>query len=317
MLGGMYDSVNMRLFAGEAAGVDFLEEVPCRLDQHSVAEHIMAGFSWVTGKLGNLSVRVTDGRVDVYGGSLCRWYLGNNVETMGRHDVQEAVMRLSDTLHLPMDRAEVTRLDVAENFIMRQPVDVYLGRLGRWGKALPEPRGKGIYYHRTAETLCFYDKVAEQEQEHNGVPSMYEGKNVLRYEQRFAGRLSAAFKVGRVTGGTLYDVAFYKAALARWRDTYRSIRKTHEIKPRLDVMKGKKEFYRVAALAYIEQFGGELQFMRYIDEARKCGEVDRKTAYQLRQAVEEVCKSDSVAVSYSEAIKELDKKITEAVLYYR
>lgn len=314
---GMYDSVNMRLFAGEAAGVDFLEEVPCRLDPTSVVLHEWMGSRCFTGRLGNLHVRVTEGKVDVAGGSLCRWHLGNNVETMGRHDVEEAVMRLSDTLHIPMDRAEVTRLDVAENFIMKLPVDVYLERLGRLGAALPCRQQHGIYYYRTAETLCFYDKVDEQERRHNGVPNVYKGRNVLRYEMRIAGRLPAAFKVERVTGGMLYDEAFYMAALRKWRDTYKSIKKTHEIKPKLYVMKGKKEFYRIAALAYIEQFGGELKFLRYIDEARKCGEVDRKTAYQLRQAVEEVCNSESVAVSYSEAMKELDKKVTEAVRFYR
>ena len=111
----MYDSVFMRLTQNEVQGVDFLAETPCYLED--VAEHVFSdGLVVLTGHLGNLKVIVNRYQVKVKDGSLCKYYMGNNFKAMGRKDTQRAIEKLSDTLHLPMSLAAVTRLDVAQNF---------------------------------------------------------------------------------------------------------------------------------------------------------------------------------------------------------
>ncbi len=56
---------------------------------------------------------------------------------------------MSDTLHLPMDKATVTRLDVARNLIVQHLVDVYFNHLGalKYARRLVEP--SGLYYSMT------------------------------------------------------------------------------------------------------------------------------------------------------------------------
>ena len=61
-----------------------------------------------------------------------------------------------------MNKATVTRLDIAQNFITKHPPEVYLSHLGilKYATRLQEPNG--IYYSQTGGRLCFYDKNREQ-----------------------------------------------------------------------------------------------------------------------------------------------------------
>ena len=54
-----------------------------------------------------------------------------------------------------------------------------------------------------------------------------------------------------------------------------------------------------------------------INEAQKRGDLTKKQAYDLRQAVNDACQIKEGLTVPNEAIKELDKKINEAVRFYR
>ena len=191
----MLDTVNFRLTQAEVEGVDFLCEIPPHLNPEGVAFHDYRGEQIVTGTLHGLKVSVSSYQLRVGNGSLCKYLLGDNFQSMGRGDVQQAVEKLSDELHLPMGRAIVTRLDVAENIITRHPTPVYLNHLGvlTYANRLLQP--DSLYYTKRDETLCFYDKLREQRAKGEPIPDLYTGQNVLRYEQRYMRRLGATFKV--------------------------------------------------------------------------------------------------------------------------
>lgn len=72
--------------------------------------------------------------------------MGDNFRTMGRRDTQMAVERLSDTLHLPIEKASVTRIDIAQNIILKSSVDVYLNHLGTLNRAKRLQTPDGLYY---------------------------------------------------------------------------------------------------------------------------------------------------------------------------
>ena len=124
----MYDTVNFRLLQSEAGSVDFLAETPCYLD--NVGEHNYNGEIVITGSLKGLKISLSRCQMKIKNGSLCKWHLGDNFQTMGRGDTQRAIEHLSDVLHVPMSKALVTRLDVAQNFIVRYPPEVYFNHLG-------------------------------------------------------------------------------------------------------------------------------------------------------------------------------------------
>lgn len=132
-----------------------MQETPCFLESESLGFHDWGGQRVVTGKVGGLKVVANRYQIKVKDGSLCKYYLGNNFKAMGRKDTQRAIEKLSDTLHLPMSKATVTRIDVAQNIIVKHPVKVYLNHLGvlNYATRLQEPTG--LYYCKQMERLCF------------------------------------------------------------------------------------------------------------------------------------------------------------------
>ena len=159
----MYDTINFKITNNDVGNDNFLHNIPRFLnDDHTTAYHNFNGEEVITGSIDNLKISISRYQVKIKDGSLCKWYLGDNFKTMGRQDTQGAIERLSDILHLPIDKATIIRLDIAQNFIVKHPIEVYLNHLGelRHSKRLQEP--SGIYYHKDGERLCFYDKNREQ-----------------------------------------------------------------------------------------------------------------------------------------------------------
>jgi hypothetical protein len=313
----MYDTVNSKLHNADAGTVDFLQETPCYLDSDTIGFHEWNGEHFITGNVGNLKVSISKHQVKVKDGSLCKWYLGDNFKAMGRSDVQRAIERLSDTLHLPMNKATVTRLDVAQNFIVKHPIEVYLNHLGmlKYATRLVEPNG--LYYKKSGGRLCFYDKNREQKAKNEVIPELYKGRNVLRYEQRYTQRVAAQLGVNNVTGATLYDEAFYMDIIQRWRDTYKAIDKINDITLNFQAMTSKQQFYKMGVLSMVERIGGEVEMINQITEAQKRGELTAKQAYDLRQTVKAACSTKEGLTIPNEAMEELNKKIMDAARFYR
>lgn len=311
----MYDTIYLRLTQAEVQGVDFLSETPCYLED--VAEHTFTDGLVLTGNVGNLKVSLNRFQVKVRDGSLCKYYLGDNFKAMGRKDTQRAFEKLSDELHLPMSLAVVTRIDVAQNFCTKHPPEVYFNHLGllKYATRLQEPNG--VYYSQTGGRLAFYDKNREQKTKREPIPELYEGRNVLRYEQRYTQRLARQFDVSEVIGGLLYEEAFYIGLLNRWRDTYKQIQKINDVAYNFEAMKTKQQLYRMGVLSLIEQAGGQVEMLAQIAEAQKRGELTKKQAFDLRATINDVCQIRDGLTIPNEAIKELDKKIDEAVRFFR
>ncbi len=311
----MYDSVNFRLLQSEADGVNLLEEIPCYLD--NVGEHNYNGDVMITGSLNGLKISLNRYQMKVKDGSLCKWYLGNNFQTMGRGDTKRAIEALSEALHLDMNKAAVSSLDIAQNMIMKHPPEVYLNHLGqlRYATRLQEP--SGLYYKQANGRLCFYDKNREQKSHKEPIPELYQDRNVLRFEQRYSQRIAAQLKIGEVTGALLYDEAFYINLLNRWKESYKAIQKINDIQLNFGVMKTKRELYLMGVLSLVEKAGGQTQMITQINEAQKMGTLAKKQALDLRKAVNKACKVKDGVMIESEAISELDKKVLEAIKFYR
>ena len=312
----MYDTVNFKLSINDVNN-DNLFYTSNFLDSETIALHNFSGEEVITGNIGNLKVSINRHQIKIKDGSLGKWQLGDNFKTMGRQDTQRAIERLSDILHLPIDKATITRLDIAQNFIVKHPVEVYLNHLGelRHSKRLQEP--SGIYYSKNEERLCFYDKNREQKNKGGLIPELYKDRNVLRYEQRYLRRLNARLRVPEVTGALLYDEHFYTDLINRWWNTYKDISKINDITLNFQAMTSKKELYTMGVLSLAERAGGEIGILEQIKERQKLGHLTRKQAHDLVQAIKEACQTKKRLTTENEAIKELDDKIKEAVRFYR
>lgn len=308
----MFDTIHFRLSSEDMESrVDFLREIPGSLTDVTTSERDN-GEIWVKGALGNLSVIVNPYSVFVGYGSLCKWYLSDNFKVLDRADTERAIKALSDQLHLPMERARVTRVDIAAGFVMKYPAKVYFDHLGQMRATTRLQQPDGIYYTQTAKTLCFYDKVKEEKKKRSEIPELYDGKNVLRYEYRATSRLPQILKAPEVRAGLLYERGFYNYLLKLWRDSYRAIQKINETNVNFKMIATKKDLYRWGVLKAVESIGGQAEMLRQIDEARQRGELTTKQAYDLRAAVVQACKADGDMVVEADVIQELDKRVAEA-----
>ena len=309
----MYDNINLRLPAFEALGVDLLHDLPDRLTRPNKTT-FSDGTVSISGYLGSLKIRVSDSSVKIIDSSLCKWYLGDNFQALSRGDTRQAIEKLSDLLRLPMDRAAVTRIDVAQNFIMRHEKGVYFNHLGALQYFQRYQQQNGLYYSNSNKTLLFYEKVYEQQDKGQPIPEIYQERTCLRYEQRYKKRLLQCFNLPELRASLLYDPVFYTDIVNRWKSEYEKIKKLNDIQINYTMIKTKKDQANQAILFYVTQRGGELQVINEIREAYKRGDLTKKQSYDLRQQVDEACKCEPFTSS-SDVILELDKKVKEAARF--
>ncbi len=316
----MYDNLDIKV-RDEAGKVDFLAETTNYF--HVTGEHSFNGNTVITGDLSNYKVSVSAGGVNLTDGSICKYYLGDNFKTLGRGDTKRAIEMLSDTLHLPIDKARISRIDFAQNFIVRQPIVNYFNHFGElpYYKRCPMVQDGTLYYFGGKGLVIFYDKVKEQRAKGQPIPELYHGRNVLRYETRYTHRLKDTFSVDKVTGAMLYDEAFYIELYKKWLTTYNAIKKINDISINFEVMKTKQELYKMALLSFVQSNGGQMAVIDQITEAQRLGKdnggITRKQAYDLKQAINEACKLNAATTIQSDAIIELDRKVKEAGRFYR
>ena len=310
----MYDTILMALTQEQAGGADMIAAANS-LERAIEHKPVGGGIVSYTGFLGNLKIWLDAYNFKIISGSLCKWFLDENYQTMSRGDVERAIERLSDLLHLPMKEATVTRADFGRVFIMQHPTAVYfnyLGMLSRYHR-LEEP--SGLYYTQRDERLCFYDKNREQRDKGSTPPALYCDKNVLRYEQRYLRRLHNRW--GEVTAARLYDENFYISLYNRWVNSYRSIDKLNNIQINFENMKGVKDMDKRCRLLFIERAGGLPNALAIIDADRAAGKITSKQAFEMKKALKEACKYSGGIAEENEAIAELDTKMNEAARFYR
>ena len=140
-----------------------------------------SGSTCTSGSLDNLRVNINEMSVTIKG-SLAKYYLGNNFQTLSQKTTSEAIEKLSDDLNLDVNLCKVSRIDLSTNFITTHEPNIYydyLGNLKRFNR-LENPHS--IDYRQKSKKLLFYDKVMWAKQTHSLIPLEFQSKNVLRYE---------------------------------------------------------------------------------------------------------------------------------------
>lgn len=310
----MYDSVNLWLGIEQLG----LNNLIAHAESHfsNLAEHTRAdGLVYLSGYLHNYKVNISETGMSLKG-SLAKYYLGDNLHTLTRSDSQRAIEKLSDEVRLPVNRAKVTRIDIAQNFLMRHEPKLYYSFLGasQYYKRIEQP--DSLYYNNGMRTKLFYDKRAEAKAKGLNLPDVLTGQNCLRYEMRFSKRLPKQFNRSEVTAGILTDELFYMMAVKKWHQEYNSIQKLREINLNFDNMKTPKDFFRQLQLFAVHKIGQD-KLLQTIDQMRLQGTFDKPEYYsRLRKELKQLCNTPEQTTS-SELITELDKKIDQACKHYR
>jgi hypothetical protein len=305
----MFDTVNLLMTFDKAGGMPFTEIVPQFLSAVNSTGVNKFGFPFVSGTLDNYRVNLTDTRLYLHDGSLCKYYLGDNFGTLSRGDAGKAIQKLSDTLHLEMKNSTVTRLDFAQNLIMRYPESVYYPYLGesRYYRRLEQDNG--LYYKTNNRLLLFYGKTREQGSKGAPIPELYQKRNLLRYEIRFIRALRRQLNREQIPASLLNNENFYRLLVDRWKAEYFKISKVKYILNDMKPTGSRKELSAQAMRIIISQVGSN-QFISELKQWQDRGEISKKQAFDLRSFIKELSQ-DPTGAEPNELISELDSKVKE------
>lgn len=310
----MYDTIHLWLPADLMTDVDIN-----RTSGHltGLTEHQReCGRAYLSGWLGNTcKVNISEQGVSIKG-SLAKYFLPDNFHTLTRSDSARAFEKMADELCLPIGRAKVTRIDFAQNFLMKYEPEAYYPYLGesQYYKRLPQP--KAVYWTNGNRTKLVYNKVAEGKAKGLKLPDVWSGQNVLRYEMRYISRLSKHLQHPEITASTLQDEKFYMALVKRWIGEYEAIQKLNEINLNYDNMNSPKDFFKQMALMHIKQIG-QHKAMELVEDMRAKGIFEKPEYYsRLKKEIRELCKAPELTTS-PDLIAELNKKVDAAKRYCR
>lgn len=203
------------------------------LDSGSERTDIDTGETTICGNVGNMRIVQTFG-VYYIEGSLPKYLYGNNVCQLTRKDIGTAIENLSDTLHLPIQDADVTGIEVGANICLSKMPSAYIGLLGDMPRMKRVMLGDSLYYRGSGKAFpkqyYFYDKKQEVKEKGGVMPVGLETANMLRYEMRLYRHLPKQLGIQELKASTLQDRAVYRELVNRWLDGYLSINKITDMK---------------------------------------------------------------------------------------
>ncbi len=309
----MYDNLEMTVKKEQMPGIDFINEIPQYLTNIS-NQGINQFGEYLTGYLDSLKVSISENRVKIFDCSLCKYFLGDNFKTLSKGDTKRAIEKISDILHLPFHLANITRIDIAKNLIMKFDEKIYYPYLGEAQYYSRLEQNNGLYYNNQLRQLVFYGKEYEQRIKGQPIPELYKERHVLRYEMRFRKQLRKQFKRPEIIASMLYDEVFYSYLVKRWKNEYLAIQKINSKLIGMKPTGSKKEFAENLALYTILEMG-QTQILNRVKEWQKTGEINKKQAFDLRTFIKQLSKTSNDEKG-NELINELNQKIKEAARYW-
>lgn len=310
----MYDTVHFYLVADSIEG-GFTEEV---IEQvYNALTSVVEGSNSITaerfffGSLRNLKIRMSKSRLTVKG-SLCKFVMGNQFDTMLPQDVRRGVGRLSKILGVPMDKAQISRLDIGKIIKTEHTPNQYWPYLSKLGRFVRLEQENGLYFRTSKCELCFYDKVKEMKRKGRGndIPLRFRNSNLLRYELRFKSSIAKQFNMAFITGATLMEEAFFKRVEEEIEKRYYIIVKERDLDVAIEDVSCPKELQKYMEYAGILKLGGETKVRAMIDRGRKQGKWSYVQASRMRQHVKSVSEAP-FSTKESPLIIELDKKMAK------
>lgn len=309
-----YDTIHMFIdgYALNKADISILSQ---RLERGGYNKN--TGEAWSVGNVENLKISVGGAGVSVKG-SLSGFYYPNNTMLVNRGEVKNAIGAVSDTLHISLNTAKVTRLDIAADFIMKNEPKSYFDILGTlvYFQRLRATQNT-LYYTRGKEnlqSLCFYDKTQESNDCKKRMPNVFNAcGNVLRYEVRFNARLAKQMQRQEVLASTLSDVNFYNDILEKWGQLYFNINKFYGVGNMGKVKNVTQAKDYIFAVALHNMGAGDVDKMLSEMKAKQLFN-DRKYYSRLKQSLDSV-REKYLTSSTDDAANELDDEVRNVLAY--
>lgn len=224
------------------------------------------GFTRYMGNFKNFFVAING--IEVYlRGSLNKYHFGDNLRNGTREDTMEAILGLSKDLGLDLMKANIVGLELGVNIETEKPVKEYLQNLREMTRRKRKDFGSTLYYlnadKKRVDVIIFYDKLKQISDSGNPIPAEYQGKNILRCEMRFKGRLSQTIQGPKIKGEDLCKADFCNRVVNEMLVRYGSIAKKEQ-----RYKSGMAQNYTEQRLWEAEMIVGEINASVYKRDAR-------------------------------------------------
>jgi hypothetical protein len=219
------------------------------------------GSTCISGSLDNLRVNINEMSVTIKG-SLAKYYLGNNFQTLSQKTTSEAIEKLSDDLNLDINLCKVSRIDLSTNFITDFKPTLYYDYLDSLMRFQRLVQPDSLYYKQSSKRLLFYDKTKWAKQMRIEIPKQFEDQNILRYEMVLNKGITKYLKLDKITMQDLHGDYMYSRLVDEWYNFYNRIEKrsSKEIVLNTNNIKSPKDFDK-ELLIYLTRTKG----LDYID----------------------------------------------------
>ena len=219
----MYDTINMyyNLIDNPAPSIEKLFEYCNNKSEH---HNVKNDSDYLQGDLKNMRVTLNESSISVKG-SLCKYFYGNNIDTLNLTTTREALAQISADLSLDINKASVSRIDFSTNIVTDYTPTIYYPYLGNLTRFQRFEQPNAIYYNQEAKKLLFYDKIAEAKNKKMPIPKQHIGDNLLRYELVLKRNVPRYLKYNGLYALDLGSEELFKKLLHIWYGYYQQIQK--------------------------------------------------------------------------------------------
>jgi len=300
----MYDTINMyyNILDNPAPSVEKLFEHCNNKSEHY---NVRDDSSYLQGNLKNMRVTLNDSSITVKG-SLCKYFYGNNIDTLNLTNTREALNQISADLSIDIHKASVSRIDFSTNIVTDYTPTIYYPYLGNLTRFQRFEQPNAIYYNQDAKRLLFYDKIEEAKKKGMTIPKQHIGDNLLRYELVLNKGISRYLKYNGLYVQDLGSEELFKKLLHIWYGYYQQIQKhSKTIKIMADNIKTPKDVETRIFNALVRRNPKEVQ--RFLLELKAKDVFEHKEYYsRLNSKIRNIQKTQ---IMENDLIEELSSKI--------
>jgi len=182
------------------------------------------GLPEIKGYLNNYAVIANNAFITLLG-SISEYWNYNNTISINNYELKSAVQSLCDDLHLPINKANILRVDVSNSLPVSVDPNIIFPLFGRKGKQNPQQLSNGINYGNKGRS--YWTTLYKKE------------SKLLRYElkvMRPKSVLQPILKGEKPTVEDLLNPNIYNLLLKRWQQHYYKVEKIKELPQHFDII---------------------------------------------------------------------------------
>lgn len=303
----MYDTIKCYLSIDDIKDNNYINRIPQLLDKTSITKKDN-GLIFYNGNYKGLYLSISQLGISL-NGSLTKFYNDNNYHQLTRKQTQLSIESLEDYFLINFSDAQMKRIDLSHNFLMKHPTSNYYYFLGSSNYYNRFKQPNSIYYNNHKKIKLFYDKILECEDKKVNLPQFINNRNLLRYELRLMNRINKQLN-NDIRLSSLHNEDIYINIIDLWINEYKNINKNKLYKPMNEDLTPKTAKENLLS-ALIEKVG-----MNEVLELTDQWNDSFTNSKAKRRFINELNNLKGLNQE-SELIKELDYKINRLKDYYR